>query len=432
MTTKELDRLGVKYVRLGLEELKAKASDANLEPETPFVVGRECLTRELMYGVLVPAVRKSRARVLVFEQDKETLEAVGFRVQVYGLRTTFPRFRDDRLGLSLGTAMLRDWNGESTMVPPYFADIPRNELNYLTDTWAGYLNTRVWRCGNRGCVATVIPEKPTVGDWRALVDGGFDLQYAPLLDWTIGDGRITFCQLDVTARTAVDPVADDVVRRLVSRLGDGVRIWSKNPRAFGRTAWISTRDLAKALRQHDGDRESGLYSVYVAASGAEKPKNFLDRVANGASVLCLGFTAKEVAEWSPVPLEMAHTNGCFASRIKEPPGVLNGLSNADWSWHGAMDFDAFTKLAKDGNEAFRMVRHGKGEGRERGVPHGQAREGKDRVLAGSAVGHRRRGETVSQDDEAPCAVHALQDSRQYGDGLRNGCGALCGHPRSGG
>ena len=218
----------------------------------------------------------------------------------------------------------------------------------------------MWRCGNRGCVATVIPEKPTVGDWRALVDGGFDLQYAPLLDWTIGDGRITFCQLDVTARTAVDPVADDVVRRLVSRLGDGVRIWSKNPRAFGRTAWISTRDLAKALRQHDGDRESGLYSVYVAASGAEKPKNFLDRVANGASVLCLGFTAKEVAEWSPVPLEMAHTNGCFASRIKEPPGVLNGLSNADWAWHGGMDFDAFTKPAKDGNEAFRMVRHGKG------------------------------------------------------------------------
>lgn len=361
MTTKELDRLGVKYVRLGLEELKAKASDANLEPETPFVVGRECLTRELMYGVLVPAARRSRARVLVFEQDKTTLEAVGFRVQAYGLRTTFPRFRDDRLGLSLDTAMLRDWNGESTIVPPYFADIPRNELNYLTDTWAGYLNTRVWRCGNRGCVATVIPEKPTVGDWRALVDGGFDLQYAPLLDWTIGDGRITFCQLDVTARTAVDPVADDVVRRLVSRLGDGVRIWSKNPRAFGRTAWIATRDLANALRQHDGDRESGLYSVYVAASGAEKPKNFLDRVANGASVLCLGFTAKEVAEWSPVPLEMAHTNGCFASRIEELPGVLNGLSNADWSWHGEMEFDAFTKPVKDGNEAFRIVRHGKGK-----------------------------------------------------------------------
>ena len=83
-------------------------------------------------------------------------------------------------------------------------------------------------------------------------------------------------------------------------------------------------------------------------------------MANGATALCLGFTAKEVAEWSPVPLEMAHTNGCFASRIEAPPGVLNGLSNADWSWHGAMEFDAFTKPAKDGNEAFRTIRHGKG------------------------------------------------------------------------
>ena len=150
------------------------------------------------------------------------------------------------------------------------------------------------------------------------------------------------------------------MRRLVSRLGDGVRIWSKNPRAFGRAAWIATRDLAKGLKQDETDQESGQYCVYVVSSGAEKPKDFLDRVANGATALCLGFTAKEVAEWSPVPLEMAPTNGCVAARIEEPTGVLNGLSNADWSWHGAMDFDAFTKPAKDGNAAFRTVRHGKG------------------------------------------------------------------------
>ncbi len=360
LTAKEFDRLGVKYERLGLEELKSKASDAALAPETPFVVGRECFTRELLYGVLVPAARQSRARVLVFEQTKDALESVGFRAQTYGLRTTFPRFRDDSLGLGLDEAMLRDWNGASTLVTPYIEGIPKNEQSYLTDTWAGYVNTRVWRCGNRGNVATAIPEKPTVGDWRALVDGGFDLQYAPLLDWTIGDGRITFCQLDVTARTAPDPVADDIVRCLVSRLGDGVRIRSKWPRAFGRTAWIATRDLAKGLKQDEEEKDTGSGCVYVVSSGAEKPKDFLDRIAKGGQALCIGFTAKEVTEWSPVPFEMAPTNGCVAARIGRPPAILNGLSNADWSWHGAMGFDAFTNPADDGNAAFRTVAHGKG------------------------------------------------------------------------
>ncbi len=40
----------------------------------------------------------------------------------------------------------------------------------------------MWRCGNRGNVASVLIEKPAKGDWRALVDGEFDLPYAALLE----------------------------------------------------------------------------------------------------------------------------------------------------------------------------------------------------------------------------------------------------------
>ena len=57
---------------------------------------------------------------------------------------------------------------------------------------------------------------------------------------------------------------------------------------------------------------------------------------------------------------MAHTNGCYASRIEKIPPELDGLSNADWQWHGSMEFDAFTEKVPDGNAAIRVVRHGKG------------------------------------------------------------------------
>ena len=351
MTAKEFVRLGIAYERTDCAEPFTNAAS--------LVVGRGALTRDLLDRILVPLARR-QGRVLVFEQDKAALESVGFRVQAYGLRNVFPRFRDKALGLALDEAMLRDWAGEATLIPPYLEGIPDVEVHYNTDTWAGFRNTRVWRCRNRGNVASVIPEKPTVGDWRALVDGGFDLQYAPLLDWTIGDGRITFCQLDVTGRTVPDPVADDISVRLVSRLCNGGRIWPKKPYAFGQQAWMLARDLGTGFVQDYTGKESGQWCDYIVTSGARKPEGFDKKIAKGGRVVCLGLTAKEVAEWSPVPLAMAPTNGCYASRIENLPPELNGLSNADWSWHGAMDFDAFTEPSAEGNAAFRLVRHGNG------------------------------------------------------------------------
>ena len=317
LTAKEFDRLGIKY----------ETAAAQLDSAPCIVVGRECLTRELLGRLVVPAA-KSGQRVLVFEQTKETLDALGFRAQTHGLRDVFPRSRAARGELALDESALRDWNGESTIAPPYLENIMSNEVKYARDIWAGFSNSRVWRCRNRGCVATAIPEKPTVGDWTALVDGGFDLQYAPLLEWRVGAGSVTFCQLDVTARTANDPVADDIVNRLVARLG----------------AVSQSRPTA------------GM----VFRSGAAMPEGFFDRISRGAKALCLGFSKDEVAKWSPVTLAMAHTNGCYASRIEKIPPELDGLSNADWQWHGAMAFDAFTERTEDGNAAIRIVRHGRG------------------------------------------------------------------------
>ena len=67
-----------------------------------------------------------------------------------------------------------------------------------------------------------------------------------------------------------------------------------------------------------------------------------------------------MAAWSPVPLACVETNGCFSTPVAEPPPELEGLSAADLYWHGTMSLAAFTEPAPDGNEAFRVVRRGKG------------------------------------------------------------------------
>ncbi|MBN1556569.1 MAG: hypothetical protein JW951_00320, partial [Lentisphaerae bacterium] len=83
-----------------------------------------------------------------------------------------------------------------------------------------------WRCGNRGNVASVLIEKPARGDFLPILDGGYSLQYSPLLEYREGSGLVLFCQMDVTGRTADDPAA----LRLARNLLEYASAWKARPR----------------------------------------------------------------------------------------------------------------------------------------------------------------------------------------------------------
>jgi hypothetical protein len=73
-------------------------------------------------------------------------------------------------------------------------------------------------------------------------------------------------------------------------------------------------------------------------------------------------SAELLPGWSPVPIESVATNACF-TRINELPQVLWGLSNADWAWHGRMDFAAIQMRDEKnfyGNSALKVIHYGNG------------------------------------------------------------------------
>ena len=345
LTKQEFDRLGLPY--------KMASMPLRLCAERTVVIGRECMTREMWDGEIVPAAVAGKD-VVLFEQAKGDLEDIGFRVQERGMRQGFARYRDNNLVGCLDDALLHDWAGASTLVDPSWAvapDVPCDRLGRPTQLWSGYAMTRVPRVNNRGCIATVIPEKPQVGDWRALVDGLFALEYAPLLEMRTGLGSVTLCQLDVTARTVHDPAADTIMMRLVSFRRGGVG--TRRPDFLGRDAEMAGYDWGVKSWENCSD--------LVVSQGAKVPDDLERRVSDGATILCLGLGADEAKAWScGEALDIAQTNGCTFTRIAAPPPELNGLSNADFFWHGAMDFAAFQDERQDGNAAFRVVRHGKG------------------------------------------------------------------------
>ena len=115
--------------------------------------------------------------------------------------------------------------------------------------WLGFRNTRVWKWGNTGQVASVAIEKPQKGDFVPILDGGFDLQYAPvLLTRTPTHGELLLCQMDVTARTEPDPAADAALCSLV-RWAAAVVV-DRSPRALPLQAapFVGDEDTLRSLR----------------------------------------------------------------------------------------------------------------------------------------------------------------------------------------
>src|SRR5207247_4383727 len=127
----------------------------------------------------------------------------------YGLRQVFPRVPDHPLLAGLNAEHLHDWRGEATLLPPRL-EYTLRPRHGSTVKWCGIDVSRVWRCGCRGNVASVLIEKPARGDFLSVLDGGYALSYSPLLEYREGKGLVLFCQSDVTRRTESDHASVDL------------------------------------------------------------------------------------------------------------------------------------------------------------------------------------------------------------------------------
>ena len=237
-TSKLLEDLGVNYQTI---QTVSKAADCDV-----LILGKESLdSAEIEFNF--ESVQKS-SKIIVFEQTAETLEKrFGFRTAVYGLRQVFKRIPDHPILNGLETDNLRDWAGEATLLPTSLKYETNEQVfnGVPTVQWSGVTVPRVWRCGNRGNVASVSIEKPAKGDYLPILDGGFSLQYSPLIEHRRENGMILFCQMDVSGRTETDPAAKTVAANLLRYAKE----W--RPAQTRRTAYIGN-DTAKDFLKNCG------------------------------------------------------------------------------------------------------------------------------------------------------------------------------------
>lgn len=202
LTTKELAKLNVHLPAF---------DPASKRPIEGLVVGREAITVDGALPDLRALAARGLKHVLVFEQTQQALtQRLGFRTNTLNARSVFTTRIDDNVKVEFN-----DWRGKSTLEPERF-DLPSTETSDPKVDWLGFHNTRVWKWGNRGQVATVGIEMPQRGEAIPLLLAGFDLQYATVLMMRAGAGlEFHFCQMDVTNRTEDDPMAQETLRSII-------------------------------------------------------------------------------------------------------------------------------------------------------------------------------------------------------------------------
>ena len=309
------------------------------------VIGRRGLADAINRLDLRQAL-KNGMKLLVLEQDSQTLIRLGFRPNQFGIRRAF----------LYNGHVLHDWRGSSTLTPSVNAG-PEDRFDYCKENWMGFTNSRSWKASNLGQVCSVLLEKPSCGDFLPLISLGFDLQYAGILQAPAGNGCLLFSQLDLCGRTENDPEALEVLKKMLLHLDRYSRSAYRKVFYSGGSAgqeFLKECGIVYTLREQ-GVPESG---ILIVTAGSRLGK-LTDAVRKGLTVIGAGLSAQEAERFFPGMFQLKRAD-YFSDSVKiTGMPEFNGITNADLHWRNRIAFDGFVNNSSGPPLAVR--RSGKGK-----------------------------------------------------------------------
>ncbi|MFW5839184.1 MAG: sugar-binding domain-containing protein [Planctomycetota bacterium] len=219
--------------RLGVETKPAPRGRLDVASMPLLVIGRQALAEGRLWPAGLEAYVRAGGRVLVMAQRPADLAGrMGFRVSGHVQRRVFAVDPDHAVLAGLDEKDLRDWAGAGTLVEPYPQEQPMGPHG---KPYYG------WRWGTDGSVSSAAIEKPHRSGWTPILQCGFDLQYTPLMELSLGKGRVILCQLDLEDAVGQDAAAV----RLAANLLDYAA--SEPLRPVGQAEFSGSHEGAKLL-----------------------------------------------------------------------------------------------------------------------------------------------------------------------------------------
>jgi len=345
-SAKALAAAGIKFQR--------RTFDADFGPFDTVIFGRRAFNYEIQLlaeGLDLGKLAAQGKRVLIMEQDEAALRnRFKLRTEYLSPRDVFGRGGSPLLLDGLPDRRLSNWRGAATLTDGY--EVARNKAkptlpgefsdggtwNYLWND--GAIHPRPIKWGNTHNVATVTAIKPDTGNFRALVDCGYDNNCAAAWELEAGKSRIVFNQLDVCGRTESDPAAIRYLQNLVRHvqtapapaLRQAAYLGGERGAALLKALDVSVREIASPA-------EAGLDILVLGDATPEQLKGWKDGLAAfaaaGGTVFSLPKSEADfAANWTPfaVTAKMATVNHTVVGKPSAP--LLAGLGNSDFYWKG--------------------------------------------------------------------------------------------------
>lgn len=348
-----LRQAGVRFDRVNFNE--------NLAPYDVIIFGKKAFDYEsavMPEPVDLAALLDEGKRILVLEQGETALrDRFGFRTEDVSPREMFGRVGGHPVLDGLPDQALRYWRGEATLTDgraearSQSMEPEMNGARRFVMGNDGKEHPRQMKWGNTHNVTTVMLHKPDRGNYRTLIDTGYGLDYASVLELEQGGGRLVFCQADVSGRSEAEPAAERVLDNLVAYLAKP----SSAPRKSG-VAYLGGAkgaDLLEKLQTtfHKIASPAEARADEILVLGDDLTPATLNSwktaiaqfVQAGGTVLSLPRAAGEW-DWLPFPVSVKET--LVDSSIVDKPvqPLLAGLSNSELYYQGRIPVTAIEKV----------------------------------------------------------------------------------------
>lgn len=325
---------------------------ADLTAYQVVILGRRAFRYELKSlssGLDLGALTRSGKRILVLEQDEPTLRGrFSFRTEYISAREVYGRIGGHPALDGLPDRALRFWRGAATLTDGYavardadLLNLEHNGARWFYPWNDGADHARPIKWGNSHNVATVMVIKPDAGGYRPIIDGEYAHNYAAAWELEQDRGRVVFCQLDVSGRSAADPAAARLLANLVEHCANApVPAWHDAAYLGGPAGAALLDDLRIPVRRIASPAESAPGDVLVVGEADTTVlvgwKDALAAHAQaGGTVFVLPKPAAAFAAgFTPFPVSASaiEISETLLGKPKDP--LLAGLGNGDLYWKG--------------------------------------------------------------------------------------------------
>lgn len=233
ITAKAFQRNRIDFARIdSMSELNGKRTGI-------LVIGRESLHRRIFRNDALMNFLSHGGRMLIFEQTDASRFPENMRVRFVkaARREAFMCARSHPIFRGICEGDLRNWRGKSNLIRPE-CDMP--EAN--RSLWIALRCSASFKVSNKGIVTSFPMRKPALEGIRCLLSTGYGLNLTPLVEYFTGNSIILVCQLDVTHRIGIDPVATRIVHNILQYLAT-VRV------QYRHTIYIGDESSEELLRR---------------------------------------------------------------------------------------------------------------------------------------------------------------------------------------